>query len=440
MGKSVSAQLGSEYVTTNAVQYLSFATFEQGFSLLHPYWPENIFGKVGFMKPEFLLLAVIAYTSFIFSPFKNSHTRRYILFFAILGLIGSFLAKGANEPFGNIYVWLFQHFPGFMMFRDPTKWYTLIAVSYSVLIPFSIKSIFDLLNNQPKSTFSRVIAFNIKSKVLSLNIQNIFLIGVLLYLLFLIKPALFGELRGTFIPHTIPDEYIKLEGFLSSQPQFFRTFWVPTVGRYGLRSEQYPAVSAQEYFRIYDKGQLLKKLKENGIEKKLQELSVKYLIVPYDSEGEIFLNDRKYDNRQYVKTIKEIEKISWLKRVASFRQIGVFELNDAKTHFFSPQNRDLSFTYRNPTEYIVYVKNAKKNDLIVFSESFDSHWVANIGGNLIQSDPYNKLFNSFRLPKDGSYTFMVYYAPQKFVNIGLVVSIFTIFLVSGGLFILKKHD
>src|SRR2546423_480536 len=40
------SQLGSTYATESTVAYLSFAKFSYAFSLLHPNWPENIFGKV----------------------------------------------------------------------------------------------------------------------------------------------------------------------------------------------------------------------------------------------------------------------------------------------------------------------------------------------------------------------------------------------------------
>ena len=76
---------------------------------------------------------------------KNVIIKKQIRFFLILSLLGVFLAKGSNEPFGQIYIWLFEHIPGFVMFRDPTKWYMLIAVSYSVLIPYSIYKIVNII-------------------------------------------------------------------------------------------------------------------------------------------------------------------------------------------------------------------------------------------------------------------------------------------------------
>lgn len=148
-------QLGSAYDTAAAVKFFSFATFENAFGLLHPNWPENIFGKVGFMKPEFLILPILAYSSLLFvirnKEKQNKEQKQenmYVLYFVLLGLVGSFLAKGANDPFGGVYLWMFSHVPGFIMFRDPTKWYLLIVLSYAMLIPYTVGKIYEMLKRR----------------------------------------------------------------------------------------------------------------------------------------------------------------------------------------------------------------------------------------------------------------------------------------------------
>lgn len=121
-------------------KFFSFANFPQTLSILHPNWPENIFGKIYFMRPEFILLPIIAFLP-LFSVYrfglKEKKESGIILFFALLALLGAFIAKGANAPFGEINIWLYNNFPGFLLFRDSTKFYMLTIISYSVLIPFS---------------------------------------------------------------------------------------------------------------------------------------------------------------------------------------------------------------------------------------------------------------------------------------------------------------
>ncbi len=143
-------QYGSAYTTIDAVRYFSFTNFEDSVGLLHPNWPENIFGLTHFMRPEFLLLPLLAFGSLFFIKTKNKENKegKDIIYFVLLGLIGIFLAKGANDPFGGIYLWMFGHVPGFEMFRDPTKWYLLIAMSYAVLIPYTVSKIYDILKEK----------------------------------------------------------------------------------------------------------------------------------------------------------------------------------------------------------------------------------------------------------------------------------------------------
>ncbi|MCL4353593.1 hypothetical protein M1615_03980 [Patescibacteria group bacterium] len=449
-------QLGSAYSTVRAVKYFSFARFEQAISLLSPYWPENIFGKVGFMRPEFLILPILAFSSLLFvtsSKIKNQKSKlqfkiqdfnnnsaieqssnKTVIFFALLGLIGAFLAKGAQEPLGQVYLWLFDHFPGFIMFRDPTKWYTLVALSYSILIPFTLWKIYEYLNAKIKSQ---------KSKVkITRYIPSLFLILTALYLILLIRPALFGQLTGTFKSRKVPHDYVKLEKFLSSQKTFSRTFWVPTTQRFGFYDTLHPEVSAQAFFNLYNYSRLLKKIRTSDTEKLLREAGVKYVIVPDDSQREIFLTDRKYNNKLYLQTINELKKIKWLRELhcglrtadCGFGRIAVFEVPRPKSLFWlkskvKSQKSKAEYKEINPTKYEVKVSNAKKGDLLVFSESYDKYWIAKSPISNLQSQTYDGLFNSFRLSKNGSYSLEIYYAPQKWVDIGLIISGLSFFSV-----------
>ncbi len=428
-------QFGLAYSSLEAVRFFSFANFENTLSLLHPNWPENIFGKVGFMKPEFLILPILAFSSLLFvRKTKDLRLKTYVLFFALLGLIGAFLAKGANEPFGGVYLWLFDNFPGFIMFRDPTKWYTLVALSYSILIPFSVWNIYGLLSSKFKVQSSKV-QFKIKN-----YIPNLFLILTSLFLILLIRPAIFGQLGGTFKTTEIPSDYVKLEKFLSSQSNFSRTLWIPAIQRFGFYSNFHPAIPAQNLFNTVDYSQILKNLRMPEAEVFLQETGVRYVIVPYDSQGEIYLKDRKYNNEIYQKTINEVKKIPYLKQVGGFGKIAVFEVSNPKDHFWtSSESLDLKYQYLSPVEYKLEVKNAKIGDRIIFSESYDASWIAQSLKFKVQSLKFNNRFNSFTLKDSGDYSLIVYYYPQILVNIGMVISGLTLVLILGALIYFKKR-
>lgn len=289
------------------------------------------------------------------------------------------------------------------------------------------------------------------NKVFKNLIPNCFLLLVICYLLFLIRPAIFGQLGGTFRPHTIPQEYIQLEGFLHSQSQFSRTLWVPAAQRFGFYSYNHPAISGYDFFHATSSAGATNKLKEKDTERLLQESSVKYVIIPYDSEGEIFLKDRKYDNSLYEEAIDALRNITWLHEISGFGRIHVFEVSNPKDHFWLTSGRgSVSYMFKNPAEYVVSAKNVQKGEVLVFAESYDPMWTMQVTSNNQQetentkqetSKQYHNRFNSFILPKSGSYMLLVAYQPQKWVNIGLWISALTLIVVFGILlfgFISKK--
>ena len=427
-------QLGSAFSSIKAVDFFSFAKFENTISLLHPNWPENIFGKTYFMRPDFLLLPILAFTSSLFTSSKNNREKKYIIYFTLLGLLGAFLGKGSNDPFGYAYLWLFQHIPGFNMYRDPTKWYILVSISFSVLIPYTILNMYRLLQNKVEFNISRFV-FQVKSKNKVVSLQNLFILVVISYLLFIIRPALLGQLKGTFQSATVPKDYSNLKDFLHSQPRFFRTLWLPINPHFSFYTSLHPAIPASNLFQKSNITSIPPIIQKSATISLLQNSGVKYVVIPFDSESEIFLTDRKYDEKKYKEVVSEMDKVASLTKIMGFGKIIIYEVPSPKDHFWSTQNNlKISYRYINPTKYLVTINDGRKGDTLIFSESYDPSWTAKIENNnsKILSSKYDGLYNSFRLPKGGNYSLEIYYEPQKLVNIGVVISLssLTIILVS----------
>lgn len=317
------------YRQSSWLGFLSVAEFSKTLSLLHPNWPGNIFGKTYLMKAEFLILLILAYLPLIFKK-RNLN----ILVFSLIGLIGTFLAKGTNPPFGQIYLWLFKYFPGMNLFRDPTKFYLLIALSYSVLIPLAVTEVFRKLKSKGKLS------------------ANIFVLFICFYLIFLVKPAIFSQLGGTFKAREVPPSYIKLKDFLYQQKEDFAVFWLPVRQRFGFYSNSHPALALsdwseddkclkpfcllkianfnREHFNCHKNEKCYPAdasfLTNPNSRAELENLKVKYVIIPYDSEGEIFLYERKYDEEARQKLEEFLNTISWLKKIPVADKIAVYEI------------------------------------------------------------------------------------------------------------------
>lgn len=404
-------ELGVNYTTIDSVKYFSFAKFENAMSFLHPNWPENIFGKTYFLRPEFLLLPMLTFSSLFFA---NRRNRQVILPFAVIAIIGIFLSKGANEPFGGIYIFLFENVPGFIMFRDPTKWYMLIALSFSVLVPFTLS---ELVKRFKK-------------------IEKIVLVLFFIYLIYIIRPAILGKLPGTLKTSVIPQDYARFEDFLKKQ-EYGRVLWVPSTYRFSYFSLLHPSISSNQYFDESSPSVIASNINNQKQINMLMDSSVKYIAVPYDNRGETFLKDREYNKSEYFRTIQQLRNNPNLKEVSEFSSIKLFSIENAKDHFWiSDSDVVLNYEYLHPNEYTVKLENVKKDDVLVFSETYDKAWYAeeivddsSSPATKISSMQYNGL-NGFRLNKDGDFYVKISHRAQQLVDFGSFISIVSFFAVS----------
>lgn len=295
--------------------FLSFATFPNTISLLHPNWPENIFGKIGFMKPEFLIITAVVFLPLFLIDVKDKNKKVFISFFLLAGILGSFMAKGVGDPFSGFYLFI-SNIPGSALFRDPTKFYLWICLSYSVLFPLGVYYLLDKFLNNKKKT------------------QILFLSLIVFYLLFLVSPAIGHRLTGTFSPQVVPNDYIVFKDFITTQKDFSSVLWMPEKQRFTFSSDIHAALSARKFIEVG----YVTKLSENLLSKEAKEFlkqeNIKYVAVPYDSKGEIFMYDRKYDEKLYRKTIEDLRKVPYLVEMVDengksrFGKIVVFEVRN----------------------------------------------------------------------------------------------------------------
>ena len=426
-----SSPIPQSLTNVDGFRFFSFADFSNTFSMLHPNWPENIFGKTYFMKSEFMLLPIIAYSSLLFLSYKSlkhaeqNAERRGILFFALLGLIGAFLAKGANEPFSSVNIWLFDNIPGFAMFRDPTKFYILVVLSYSVLIPFSLWQ------------FVKIVS-SIKHKVLSIhNTYYIIPATFLVFWAFLIHPAIFGQLGGTFREREVQVEYIRLKDFLYNQPGFFRTLWIPRQHRFTYNFWSRMPVEAQPLLKKAKIMDIVSELRKPERKEYLSDLGIKYVIVPYDPNGEIFIKDRKYDPLAYQQTVRQLEAIPWLKKIDGFGKIAVFETPTFKDYFWLTGDGSLTYDMVNVTNYNISV-SINHPQRLVFAENYNPYWVMKINSRIVRSEKTLNGLNSFILEK-GKYSFEIVFLQDKFYIYGRIISVATFAAVLLFLWKYRKH-
>lgn len=82
----------------------------------------------------------------------------------------------------------------------------------------------------------------------------------------------------------------------------------------------------------------------------------------------------------------------------------------------------INFRELNQTHFKVSVKNAKAPYYLVFSQKYAVGWEASVGEHLIG----NKFQNVWYVDKTGNYEIDILYKPQDYLNIGFVISIFSL--------------
>jgi len=322
-------ELGQDLTNTGMLKFLSVADFSHALSLLHPNWPENLFGKVYFLQPEFLVLPLLAFSALLFLNKTNRTNRTKILFFAFLALGGAFLAKGANEPFGGVFVWLFEHMPGFVMFRDPTKFYLFTALGYSVLIPFTIRTIAEresiwylvsLLRQGYGGQASRK-----KQKHFILNTRYLILYTIFLcFWLFSIRAVFTGQVKGNFRPLQLSHEYVQLKDMWVNDKEPYRTLWLPRTDKFVYSSDIHPVLTGDTLWKNASIGALLTIIKSPDFSKTVEAGGVRYIIVPQDLEKRIFLSDYRFDPSIRGELIQAISNAHY-QRKEGYGGLAIFE-------------------------------------------------------------------------------------------------------------------
>jgi hypothetical protein len=451
-----------------------FLNINYAVTLFHPFWTgsKTAIFVVQNIPAYFWLIPIFAFLGLMLNK-RN----KVILFFGLIALLGIFLTKQVGHPFIDIYQWLYKYFPGFNAFREASKFYFIIALGYSVLIAAFI----DWLWINWKKTKWQIFG----KYTLIIVIAAVFLWNT--------KPFITGEIATLFVPRQIPADYLVVNNFLLKQDDYFRTLWIPTTSRWAVYTNSHPEVNTVDMINgawnnfIKNKGsdkiteaELAKDVLTFPKAKNLLNInSIKYVVVPVEdkaNDDDFFVYYGK--SRQYY--ISELNKISYLHKInVGTKDIVVYENENYKPHIYITNNQEsinkdqkyegVNYKFINPTEYKISLKNISNPVYINFSESYHPSWKLYLGDfkwyNVLlnkQKSINNKNhfhndagLNSYLIDprmvclshealvkgdkvgcvrnKDGSYDIdmTLYFAPQSYMYLGLIISGGTLVVVLG---------
>lgn len=315
-----SPQLPITYNRVSQVDFLSFANISHAFYLLQPHWPKNIFGKIDPIRPEFIFIPILVFLAPLLRK-KDS----ILSFWLIISLISVLLIKGINEPFAQIYPWLFAHIPGFSFFRDPTKFFFLLALSYSVLVGFTAQEILNSSRIRPL-------------------VKKMFILTILLYLIVLTRPVFNNQTTGLFSkPENVP-EYLNLASFIKNENNFSRILWIPKKPSLGYYSTPHPSLNAIDLAskRPFSAGvvgtyETLNFLREATYSGQLLGLAgVSHIVYPYlDPKRDEINTDNVVYHYQF---LDQLSNLSWTNGRNKLVSVPTIDVKEYQDRFFIAPN------------------------------------------------------------------------------------------------------
>lgn len=305
-------QLPQTYERIAQIDFLSFSSLINSIFLQQPHWYKNIFGQISYPGIEFFIIPLLVFLA----PVLRKRSRQ-VGFWLIIALIGIFLSKGSKAPFGIVYIWLFTHIPGFSLFRDPVKFYTLIALSYSILISITVTSLCKLFKFAP--------------------------VLIIILLLYILRPLYLGQMTGMFSFPRYEKEYLEQGKILSQDSSFSRIFWIPTHEPLGYTNVNHPWVGAaraskQRPFAVGTKGtyETLNFLREAPYMGEIFDVAgIGYIAYPYLDPRR---DNMHPDNIRYFYTfLGQLSELPWLSKIDS-SPIPLLKTKSHQDKFFVTQN------------------------------------------------------------------------------------------------------
>lgn len=383
----------------------------------------------------------------------------------------------------NLFLWLNQHVPGFVMFRNMYDKFGL-ALAFSSALVFA-------------SSF-KIVADHIKYRSLKIFL----LLGAVILILFNAKPFLLDEYHSdplwtttqiyTKINNFNPDFY-QLLGFLKTQNEASRYLWLPLttanyifIQDYQLSNHYYIGVSPLSFlanksdlngFLSFPSSDAIKLkdhlLNKNYVEvgKLFQRFNVKYFIannqiepqlrksylLTYNSPADIFEAQQDAFKKAILgEKVTDIGERYSIYEVAKQYQNEKIYLTDDVAQFPSDFSQ-VEYQKNNSYEYELVIKNLAKKQYLVFLDPYHQKWQLYwlpshrlfIAGshdvpfgyaNAWVLDPQEIIKNyagEYQQNADGSLTLKLklYFLPQSYFNATLKISLATIGLIIGFLLI-----
>ncbi|KKQ98117.1 MAG: hypothetical protein UT23_C0005G0040 [Candidatus Woesebacteria bacterium GW2011_GWA1_39_12] len=375
------------------ILFLRQASF---FGVDGPWYP--FYQSVVIWVISILILAVVAIG--IFTSRKN----KYFLFLIELLLIGLFLNKGSNPPFGyTFYKSLFSYLPFTAILRNPyEKLGLLFVLPYSIFFGYGI----NWLYTKTKKPFGTVVA----------SLALVICCGIL------VLPMWTGKVYGKSVRVEVPDYYNQTNDYLKERMGDGRILVLPIIPGDGVKyTWGYQGIEPSEF--LFDRPSISKVLRaqyfddkymnlyaefvsQKDYDENLKQMNISHIVLHHDQDEEV---SSASSSAEVKETLTENENTSFLKDIG---ELSIYEFVPNKEGYIfvikDDEKPTLIYSKISSTQYAVEIKDAKKPYILIFKSTYNKLWQAKIEGE-IQKEHFvvYDYANAWRINKIGDYTIKV---------------------------------
>ena len=200
---SLQDYIGNSHFMSPAHSLADFAVFYHWIASNNPFRPD---------QPDwyFFLIPVA-----VFGSFAACWKRKWMWSFAVGAFASLLLDSGPTFPVDGVNIWIFTHVPGMSLFRDVTKWMSLLEFTYGVVLGLGVARLRAYL-----TLLSR------KFNLVQAGAVAVPIIAVALYAAIMNDAFNVMRFRVFATYHVAPDT-LALEQFIASRPRGERVLVIP---------------------------------------------------------------------------------------------------------------------------------------------------------------------------------------------------------------------
>jgi len=421
-----------------------------------------------YSNPIIQLLGLFLFSfAIFFSVLKKDKLNSFSLTALAVAVV---LFQGISPPFGKLYEFLYNNFPGFFIYREVNHFDSLLLISVSSLLGSSFDVLILKFKNSKKIT------------VRAVRFLLIFLVSILVFVYGL--PVLSGNLDGFFTPLKIPEYYFEALNYLEKintstrifySTVFYSAGYLATYDWFSLHHITMnifyldpfmppivnpPVANAASTLPNYARMQVLNVLSsfyklDNFSFNALRLLSIKYVVI--DTQDSLSMKD-------FISS-KNIEGISFEKQFGSIKiymiknhlpliyptsslmllrdnqnLASILSFTNCSYPLFvlcgqAPFSDNLTinsrvsinWTYISPVEYKVEV-NSTGPFFLVFTETYDDGWSASSINKTYVHFVGNGYANAWFVDSKGKFEIKIEFQPNVMFYYGSFISVIFLFL------------